>query len=158
MYRTSVEVLPATATPVPHLSERTTFRGEQNCSIRSGQAGDSIDEAGVAFFSHGGIMTTVDACVLELVCGGDGAAQPEKPAGPAVGKATYGKACLRGTINGTITGAGTGAGMLPFAAISGPLTPATVATFVGVGAVSGGVIGCADGMWELYKARHPLEP
>jgi len=103
-------------------------------------------------------MTTMDVCVLELVFGGGTEAGAAKAPEPAARKATYGTACLRGGVNGLLTGAGTGASMLPFAAISGPLTPATVGTFVGIGAVSGGVIGCGEGMWDLYKARRPLEP
>jgi hypothetical protein len=103
-------------------------------------------------------MTNVDARFLELVCGGEGSDAPAKAAEPAAKKATYGDACLRGGVSGALTGATGGAGMLPFAMLSGPLTPATVGAFMGIGAGSGAVIGCAEGMFDLYKARRPLEP
>ena len=95
-------------------------------------------------------MTTISMFELEIVMGGEGEPTPTK--------ATYGQACVRGAVDGAIAGASSGAGMLPFAAMSGPLTPATVATFVGIGAGSGAAIGCAQGMWELRKARRPLQP
>jgi hypothetical protein len=90
-------------------------------------------------------MLTIDICVLDGVTGGAGK------------QATYLNTCARGAGDGALAGATSGAGMLPFAAMSGPLTPATVGTFIGVGAASGAVLGCGQGMWELYKARHPLE-
>ena len=98
-------------------------------------------------------MMTIDMTALELVTGGADAAAAE----PKATKATYPKMCLRGAGDGAIAGASSGAGMLPFAAMTGPLTPATVGTFVGVGATAGAAIGCGNGMWELYKARNPLE-
>jgi len=106
-------------------------------------------------------MTNLDARVLELVCGAKGKAAPAAAAKTEefpTRKATYGDACLRGGVGGAITGATAGAGMLPFAMISGPLTPATAGAFMGIGAGSGAVLGCAEGMWDLYKARRPLEP
>ena len=102
-------------------------------------------------------MTTIDIIALEYVTGGQAAAAPAASAEPTPTKATYLNACGRGAVDGAIAGASSGAGMLPFAAMSGPLTPATIGTFVGVGAAAGGAIGCGAGMWDLYKARNPLE-
>jgi hypothetical protein len=111
-------------------------------------------------------MTTIDVGLLELVYGGLPGAPAKAPAAAPAGdgpdpnmpKASYLGQCGRGAVGGAITGAGTGASMLPFAMMSGPLTPGTAAAFLGVGLVGGGVVGCADGMWELYKARHPVQP
>jgi hypothetical protein len=108
-------------------------------------------------------MTTISICDLETVYGGLGKAsapttEPAKTEEFPTRKATYGDACLRGGVGGAITGATAGAGMLPFAMLSGPLTPATAAAFMGIGGGSGAVLGCAEGMWDLYKARRPLEP
>jgi len=100
-------------------------------------------------------MMTIDCIALENVYGGQAAAPAAEPQAK---KATYLSACGRGAVDGAIAGASSGAGMLPFAAMSGPLTPATVGTFIGVGAAAGGAIGCASGAWDLHKARNPLKP
>ena len=107
-------------------------------------------------------MTTIDVCALDAVYGGLGKetapVATAKTEGFPTRKATYVDACIRGGVGGAITGATAGAGMLPFAMLSGPLTPATAGAFMGIGAGTGGVLGCAEGMWDLYKARRPLEP
>jgi hypothetical protein len=109
-------------------------------------------------------MTTIDVCELAAVYGGLGKATAPVATAEAkteefpTRKATYGDACLRGGVGGAITGATAGAGMLPFAMLSGPLTPATAGAFLGIGGGTGAVLGCAEGMWDLYKARRPLEP
>jgi len=64
---------------------------------------------------------------------------------------------VRGAVDGALAGATGGAGMLPFAAMSGPIAPATAGMLVGGGAAVGGTLGCVSGMWDLYKARNPLE-
>ncbi len=89
-------------------------------------------------------LSVIDSLDLDLVTGGK--------------KATYLNVMARGAVDGAITGASGGAGMLPFAALSGPITPLTAGVMVGGSAAVGSVIGAASGAWELHKARHPLEP
>ena len=72
-------------------------------------------------------------------------------------QASYLSAATRGAVDGGIAGAMSGGGMLPFALASGPLTPATAGIIVGGSTLLGAGAGAVGGMWELYKARHPLE-
>ncbi len=102
------------------------------------------------------IMTTIDNLDLYLIAGG--AAKAARTVKSTTPKATYGNMCVRGAIDGGINGASGGAGMLPFAFATGGLTPVTAGLMVGGGTAVGAVVGCGSGMWELYKARHPVEP
>lgn len=90
-------------------------------------------------------IAALDINDLELVTGG-------------ATKATYGNMCVRGAGDGALQGLAGGAGMLPFAALSGPVSPLTAGVMVGGGTAIGAAAGCAQGMWELYKQRNPIEP
>ena len=70
--------------------------------------------------------------------------------------ASYLDAAVRGAVDGAFTGAAGGASMLPFAAASGPLTPLAALTIAGGSTALGAVVGAGNGMWDLYKSRHPL--
>jgi hypothetical protein len=87
-------------------------------------------------------MTNIDNIDLDLVCGGT--------------PATYANTCGRGAVDGALAGVAGGASMLPFAALSGPISPISAGVVLaGSGALGAGT-GCANGMWSLYKARNPL--
>ncbi len=88
-------------------------------------------------------MTNLDATDLDRVSGGT--------------RATYANTCGRGAIDGALAGVAGSASMLPFTALSGPISPAATGAVVGGAGVLGAATGCANGMWSLYKARNPLE-
>jgi len=88
-------------------------------------------------------MTNLDHIDLDLVCGGT--------------RATYGNTCARGAADGALAGIAGSASMLPFTALSGPISPITAGAVVGGAGLLGAATGCANGMWSLYKARNPLE-
>ena len=88
-------------------------------------------------------MTNIDNFELGRVCGGT--------------RATYGNTCGRGALDGALAGVAGSASMLPFTALSGPISPVAAGAVVGGAGVLGAATGCANGMWSLYKARNPLE-
>jgi hypothetical protein len=88
-------------------------------------------------------MTNIAKIDLDLVCGGT--------------QATYANTCGRGAVDGALAGVAGGASMLPFAALSGPVSPISAGIVLGGAGAFGAATGCANGMWSLYKARNPLE-
>lgn len=88
-------------------------------------------------------MINLDPTDLELVCGGT--------------KATYANTCGRGAVDGALAGVAGGATMLPFAAVSGPVSPISAGIVLGGAGALGAATGCLNGMWSLHKARTPLE-
>ena len=88
-------------------------------------------------------MTNIDTNDLVLVCGGT--------------KATYANTCGRGAVDGALAGVAGGASMLPFAALSGPVSPISAGIVLGGAGTLGAATGCLNGMWSLHKARNPLE-
>jgi hypothetical protein len=88
-------------------------------------------------------MTNLDQIDLDLVCGGT--------------PATYPNTCGRGAVDGALAGVAGGASMLPFAALSGPISPISAGAVLGGAGAFGAATGCVNGMWSLYKARNPLE-
>jgi hypothetical protein len=85
----------------------------------------------------------IDNIDLDLVCGGT--------------QATYANTCGRGAADGALAGVAGAASMLPFTALSGPISPISAGVVLGGGGVLGAATGCVNGMWSLYKARNPLE-
>jgi hypothetical protein len=88
-------------------------------------------------------MTNIASTDLDLVCGGT--------------KATYANTCGRGAVDGALAGVAGGATMLPFTALSGPITPLSAGVVLGGAGALGAATGCLNGMWSLHKARNPLE-
>jgi hypothetical protein len=107
-------------------------------------------------------LQCLDVRELESVTGGkwDGdrwIAEPTEAPKTNATKANYGNMCLRGAADGAFSGLSGGAGMLPFVALGGGISGTAVGVLVGGSAVIGGIAGCGQGAWELYKARNPME-
>src|SRR5277367_2470051 len=105
-------------------------------------------------------LQIIDHLDLDLVCGGlaKPAAAAAAPATNPPKKASYGNMCARGAIDGGLAGLSGAASFLPIVALSGPVSPEGAAVVLGGGAAAGAATGCASGMWELHKARNPIEP